>query len=328
MSIHPVSVPDVSTPDPEAYLDKREGAGYLDKLFEVHGEPFRRYRVLWEAAVSSDVIPNFPLHIEFELTNYCNLRCRMCQCARYSHDSTNKRHFSLELLDRVLDQCQGRLPAALVGASSECLLHPEIETILTRMSQAGIMDLMVHTNGLLLTERLAEFFVALPLSRLNISMDAVTPETYKSVRGGRLEVLEANLERVLALRNKATYALPYVRLTYVKCPENLHEMDAFLAKWQDRVDRIDFQEMIHDRSDSEASVVSGVRSCVYPNRMLYVDYNGDVFPCCSFYCKQLKVGNVYETTLEDIWNSRRMQSLRQSLRNRNFPSACRVCLSY
>ncbi len=320
----------VHSPDHEAHLTKFEQVNYLQALFDRYGELFSQYRHAWTQAFEGRVA-DFPLHMELEVTNHCNLSCPACHCAQYTHGKDGKKFMSLELLDRILEQVNGRLPAALVGAGCECLLHPQIEEILKRMHKTGIMDLMIHTNGLLLNERLTRLLVDLPLSRINISVDATTAETYKRVRGGNLELLEKNIHRLLDYRKAVGSPLPYVRLTFVKQPANRHEVNNFLGKWQHKVDRIDIQELFELKGNDTQTDLRDediLHTCASPNRMLYVDYDGNVFPCCSFYYRFLNMGNIHQSTLDEIWKSDKMSTLRDTLTNKKYFQACKKCLDY
>ncbi|MCH1928112.1 radical SAM protein, partial [Shewanella sp. C31] len=66
-------------------------------------------------------------------------------------------------------------------------------------SKEGIEEVAMTTNGLLLAKR-AEELVQAGLNRVNISLDAITPEVFTRItRGGTVErVLEA-LEKALEL---------------------------------------------------------------------------------------------------------------------------------
>lgn len=52
--------------------------------------------------------------------------------------------------------------------------------------------------------------------------------------------------------------------------------------------------------------------------------NGDVFPCCVG-PDELKMGNIHEETVEEIWNGERYRSLRRQMNERRYPEACRNC---
>lgn len=50
--------------------------------------------------------------------------------------------------------------------------------------------------------------------------------------------------------------------------------------------------------------------------------NGDVLACCV---PGLKMGNLHENTMEEIWNGPRYQELRWSVNSPNPPPSCRTC---
>ena len=42
------------------------------------GAAFDEYRQMWAAAARMEFVPNYPIHIDFELNYTCNIRCPMC----------------------------------------------------------------------------------------------------------------------------------------------------------------------------------------------------------------------------------------------------------
>jgi radical SAM protein with 4Fe4S-binding SPASM domain len=50
--------------------------------------------------------------------------------------------------------------------------------------------------------------------------------------------------------------------------------------------------------------------------------NGDVLACCV---PGLKMGNLHENTMEEIWNGPRYQELRRSVNSANPPPSCKTC---
>jgi len=66
--------------------------------------------------------------------------------------------------------------------------------------------------------------------------------------------------------------------------------------------------------------------CHYPFYMVMVDANGDCFPCCHEWQRRLKVGNLYQHTLWEVWTSKDLKRVRKKILvgNRDlFP--CRIC---
>lgn len=58
---------------------------------------------------------------------------------------------------------------------------------------------------------------------------------------------------------------------------------------------------------------------------LVINHNGDVRPCCS---STLTLGNVRESTLQEIWNSERMMALRRSFAEGYIPKSCGFCTGF
>ena len=58
--------------------------------------------------------------------------------------------------------------------------------------------------------------------------------------------------------------------------------------------------------------------------MSYVTVEGDVTPCCNYYdSREIKLGNVFEESIEDIWNGEAYQALRRTLAQGELPDICR-----
>ena len=68
--------------------------------------------------------------------------------------------------------------------------------------------------------------------------------------------------------------------------------------------------------------------CPHPFQDFGVLWNGDVTLCCMDYDAQLKVGNVLDTSIETVMQSKAAQDLRSSmLGHRPLPSVCQTCQS-
>ena len=48
-----------------------------------------------------------------------------------------------------------------------------------------------------------------------------------------------------------------------------------------------------------------------PGRRACYNYDGDVTACCAMFNQYLKLGSLRETSLHEIWNSRKARDLRQ-----------------
>jgi len=65
------------------------------------------------------------------------------------------------------------------------------------------------------------------------------------------------------------------------------------------------------------------QSCIVPWTATDITASGDVAPCHVFY--DLVMGNLYENSLEDIWNGEKFQKFRNYLEHNKFLSICPGC---
>ncbi len=310
-------------------------------LAEEFGERFVAYRKVYRDSLNCDrtgQLPAFPVTVQFELVNRCNLSCIMCYTDNHK---AAKSTLAIGTLETVMQECQSfGVPAAVIGMGSEALLYKDIRKVISTIRDAGVMDLFFGTNATLLNEDIAGFMIDQRVSRVLVSLDAATPETYKRIRGkDELELVERNVRRLIELKRERGSKLPIVRLCFCVQPENLHERQAFVDKWRDWADYIDFQERIDFSSvndliagnyealpDLKTMPVADTH-CPYPFNTLNVWANGDVTPCCTFYGKALVLGNVAENTLKELWDGDRINEIRRELVSGNLNPTCHTCLA-
>lgn len=66
--------------------------------------------------------------------------------------------------------------------------------------------------------------------------------------------------------------------------------------------------------------------CMYPFERIEVLPRGEVYTCCSGYLKHnYYIGNIYEQSFDEIWNSERALKLRYSVSNGNFEYCMENC---
>jgi radical SAM protein with 4Fe4S-binding SPASM domain len=124
-----------------------------------------------------------PVNGTFELTERCQLACRMCY-VRQSAGDTARRTGELsaaqwlELARAAVDN--GMVFLLLTGG--EVFLRPDFFEIYTPLTRLGLI-LTLFTNGTLISEALAARLAEAPPSRTEITLYGATAETYEAVTG-------------------------------------------------------------------------------------------------------------------------------------------------
>jgi radical SAM protein with 4Fe4S-binding SPASM domain len=306
------------------------------------GDRFARYRANYHRSLNydkNDYVPDFPLTVNMELVNRCNLACIMC----YTANHKGKKHtLSLERIRQIAEEAkQHEMPALVLGLGAEALLYKDIRDVITTANEAGIMDLFLYTNGVLLTEKMSEFLIRSGVTRLHVSLDAATPETFLKIRQKpEFERIERNIHKFLEVRKRLGAELPLLRVSFCVQELNLHEREAFLKKWEGVADRVDFQLMSPEKHVDEVRETGTVSDlphyhpellekpwCALPFNSLHVWSDGNVTPCCAFLGKNLVVGNVAEESLEEIWKGERLGEIRRQFRTGQLNPTCQLCIA-
>lgn len=310
------------------HLRRYERIDIGKKLAQKYGERFVLYRAAWDRATNEHVVPDAPLYIALGINSDCNLKCKMC--TRNFDSSRNNRHINmpLSLVEKIVSQAKEfYLPSVLIGADSECLLHPQFKEVVKKVKELDPVDFFVISNGTLLTEDVAACLVKSGVDRLEVSVDAAIPESYQKIRGGDLHVLEANLHTFLSVREQLHSETPFLRLSFCVQSDNADEQEAFLEKWKDKADVVDFQDLVDFSHAADlVEVPDHEYWCGQPFQRLLIDFEGNIYPCCcSGYYRYLRLGNIAEMTLMEAWHSPKMNAIRESFLTQQLNKVCLNC---
>lgn len=301
-------------------------------IAEKRGDVFYKYREEFENVSKNQLDNDHPMYIVLAVNSYCNLRCKMCIRSYTEHDP-DRIDLPLQKIKDIVKECEDLgIPSIFLGATAESLLRKDIKDVIRTIGEGKLLDNFLITNGTRLSKEISELLIDLQYERLYVSLDAATPESYKEIRGADLNVVESNIETFLKLREEKGSKLPVIRVSFVIQDRNRDEVQKFYDKWKDKVDIIDFQNMIDysgwDAMKPSEDLENIEFKCAAPFRMLYIDYNGDIYPCSSDYCYHMKVGNINEMTIKEAWNSKLMKDLREQMRSQELCMICKNCAHF
>jgi len=311
------------------FVDRHAKVDIHQLLKEKYGIRYVQYRKIWSRA-SSEWIPPFPPHIDFELIDKCNQSCIMCARNTKLHQNieysiNTKTVLDTKLFEKIILEGKAKgLFSLNFGAFAEPLVHPQCLELVKFGHDNGIVDSRIITNALLLKKYVPEIFNS-GLTQLYISLDANTEITYQKIRGkGFSKVLE-NITHFLGEKSKRNNPLPIVRVSFVNMEVNRHEKLEFLNFWRDKVDFVDIQTYQNENVKIGSNISAPKKfDCDSPFGRISVLSNGDVIPCCAFYGRSLVIGNANHETIEDIWRGQKMYNIRSNLLKGRIPT-CETC---
>ncbi|MFH1140040.1 MAG: radical SAM protein [Pseudomonadota bacterium] len=305
-------------------------------MTKAFGEPYLDYRRAWAEAERFAKKTDWPLHLDVDVNVTCNLACVMCPLGQKKFPVPYDRKFlEFDLYRRVLTEGASRGLAALrLGVTGEPLLRPDISDFVRLARDLGVLDIMLITNGLLLTPEMSGTLMDAGLTRLMVSLDAIRPETYLRLRpGGNFQQTMANVMTFLELRNSRGRSLPLLRVSFVRTALNHGEQDEFKAFWESRADYLGFQEYSDLMETGGPGLFPPDRRrttdfrCADPWQRMSLFVNGDLFPCCSDFGRLRPIGNANRAGVEQAWKSEAAEKLRELHREGRWAEhpICRRC---
>ena len=169
-----------------------------------------------------------PLEAFIEVSARCNLRCRMCPIGhdtRYRESSGRPAVLGPALFERLRPLFPTLLRGHLYGLG-EPLLNPHLCDFIAELSAAGV-ETCCTTNGTLIDDDRAEALAVAGLSRVSLSIDGATADTYESIRrGAYFDDAMRGLHALVAAR--ARHGRPWITINFVAMASNLPELPALV----------------------------------------------------------------------------------------------------
>ncbi len=135
-----------------------------------------------------------PSRLFVEVTTRCNLQCGMC-VKQNGNGGISEGTMSRKTFD-ALAPVFPHLDALILNGIGEPLLHPELESLISRARDLLPDDATVgfQSNGMLLHDERAHSLVEAGLDRVCLSLDTVSDDSFRSLRsGGELRGVESAL---------------------------------------------------------------------------------------------------------------------------------------
>jgi radical SAM protein with 4Fe4S-binding SPASM domain len=161
--------------------------------------------------------------------NKCNLRCLMCGFSDARVAALEKYDLPRWLFDRIAAEVFPRASYICFSLMTEPFMTRGFADRLWAVPQYGVPFAEVITNASLLTPHDCETIVRTGLSRVIISIDGGTRETFERIRiGARFDAVLRNFVLLKNTRAALGAQLPALRINHVLSELNVDAFDAFL----------------------------------------------------------------------------------------------------
>ncbi len=302
-----------------------------------------------------------PFHIQWHITNLCNLRCKHC----YQEDFSKKYDLDWGGLKKISDNILGTLnqwnqTATIHLTGGEPLLKQELFSLLKDLDQSSVVEeLGIITNGLLFNQdviqRLSKFS---KLKKIKVSLDGPDEETNDSIR--QEDTFNRVIKNISLIKKKSSFE---IILMFTVMRRNFRSLSAFFKlsqelgadgfiierfipwgrgrEWMDEVlNKEEWRELIETLLNL---FLIDEKNALLPYQAFQVNFNGEEpellgAPCVIgrdglcimpegivFPCRRfpIPIGNLMNESLQEIWESSSL--LDQLRKKKNLKGRCGTC---
>lgn len=296
-----------------------------------------------------DVVPlDTPYNIAIEASSLCNMKCIYCAHSRKDH-GVYEGNMSMELFEKAIDEIEEfpeKVKLIDLYAFGEPLCHPQLAKMIAMIKDADIAESVGFTsNGLLFTHERTDEIIASGVDIIRISLQGLDSIMYKKMCGVPIdfEQFHANLKYLYENRSQCKIRMKIADIALKGVPDAENKFQELFGDIADSlfVERILplYFDVDYDKVDStiKNNAMNGRgnvqqhninKVCHRPFYKLRIAANGDVTANCCDLPHDIKYGNIYKSSLINLWNGKvRTALLKMQLRGERFSyHKCKTCI--
>lgn len=251
-------------------------------------------------------VVGYPVRLVIEPTNVCNLSCPLCPAGRDNKDH-ERGMVDFRMFTDIIDEVGKYLFEIDLYDFGESLLNPRIHDMIEYAARRNIRTNLSSNLNVADPEKL----VKSGLSRLIVSIDGTTPETYRQYRVyGDFNRVIKNVKAINSIKKALGKSEPRLVWRFIVMHHNQHEVpglwniaeelgmevdllpmrlntaidreasqnnEAAKSKWLPTLER--FTRSAY--RSSKPTVSDGPKSCLFLWNQAAVNWDGTVTPCCA-----------------------------------------------
>jgi radical SAM protein with 4Fe4S-binding SPASM domain len=274
--------------------------------------------------------PKIPSNVFIEVTNRCAYACKMCPRVTMTRDLGDMSPFVFEkVINQMVDAGIKNANLYLYG---ESMLN---KNILSMIQYAKSKDryLILETTGYNLTPISSKLLIESELDEIFFSVHGPTRETYMAAHGvDKFEKVVENIKDFIQLKKEIGGNTPRICVQSALMETNkdvyydikgVFGNDVYYSltncTYNPHVN-------LHDLRMNKTEYTRKL-PCTEAYNQLAVSWDGKITACCNDMNFSLNLGNIYDTTLKDAFNSVDMLMLRSMMREgKIFPKICQGCV--
>lgn len=310
----------MDTPDREARFDEYRGEGWE--------EEYQHYRNDWAELPKRQVVREYPLLVDLELSSVCNLHCPMCYTITDKFkEKVNTTRMDWDLYTKIIDEIGGKVPAIRLSLRGEALLHKRFVDCIKYAKSRGIKEVSTLTHGGKLTLDFFKEIAEAGIDWITISVDGIG-ETYERIRKPiKFQELLDKIKAIDAYKKENRLHRPVIKIQGI-WPAIRDNAQEYYDTFAPYVDLVAFNPLIdYLGNDTEIEYLENF-TCPQQYQRLVIGADGLVMKCSNDEENREVIADANQESVYQIWHGEKMNAVRALLmKDRGFMKSevCRRC---
>lgn len=280
-------------------------------------EKYWEYRKKWSEYPKKMYAGDYPLHLDIETTNVCNLLCGMCPRTIQIDNGTyaDIGTMNMDMYKRMIDEgSENGLCSVKLSFLGEPLLDNHICERIKYAKDHGIEEVMFNSNATMLTEEMSHNILESGIDSIYFSVDSTSREIFNRIRkGADYDTVVENIKNFVKIKDEGEYQHVQTRVSMTVMPSNEHEVEGFKNFWLPIVGIVGFGEWVeHCATSATYEDYNPDFVCSQPFQRITILWDGICTPCCVDDGRGYILGDVNKSTVKEIWNGERYKKLRNA----------------
>lgn len=280
-------------------------------------------RILYNYKAKRTELTSLPIRLWIEPTDFCNLKCTMC--LNKDVPAQKKGYLNFSLFRKIIDEAKDFVYDIYLHHRGEPLMQAHLIEMIRYAKSAGV-KVKMHTNGTLINYENSAALIDSGLDLISFSFDGFSKGPYEKIRvNADFDKTINNIKDFLRIKKEKNSSHPYTLIEEIEFPEfrNLYNEDdrkQFSSEFKELgLDEIIFKKLYNWGGALDVSGIDAVSRdysrCTFLWYAMVVLWDGTVTPCPQDYYGKLRLGNLVENNIREIWNDKPYQELRYKIMN-------------
>ena len=314
------------------YLEKNNITDSNKEILNKFIKNYKEYRNDWNNPIVRKN-SNKPLSIDIETASICDLACPHCS---REYIITPDKVMSEDLYKKIIKETVNMgVPSIKLNWRGEPLLNPKMSKMISYAKEKGILEVLINTNAVSLTEKKSTEIIESGLDVMIYSFDGGSKKTYEKMRPGRFidnkfEKVYENIKRFSEIKKRLNTKFPVTKIQMILTEDSRDEVNNFYDLFNSIVDEVtvtqynerggNFQELTKDHQrlingylnlnklpketphlvdfDNNIFISRKRKPCEQIFQRLMITFDGRVGMCCHDWGAQHGIGFVDEKAFD------------------------------